>query len=118
MNNQSIGKLGEDYAHKYLIAHNYQIIQRNYHTRYGEIDLITKLGDNIVFIEVKTRTSNFFGTASESITNYKRQNLIKTALKYLQTENFSSWRIDLITVELRKDFSLKLLDQLKNILDG
>ena len=65
--NQSIGKWGEDIAAEHLIQHNYEIINRNVRTPYGEIDIVARQGDITIFVEVKTRTSNKMGLPEESI---------------------------------------------------
>lgn len=105
--NQKIGKIGEKIAEKYLINKKYNIIEKNYRERYGEIDLIAL--DNskkeIVFVEVKTRTNLKYGAGIEAV-NYKKQNhIIKAAKKYLylnKCEN-KNIRFDIIELYICKD---------------
>ena len=82
MRNHS-GKIGEDYAAAMLESGGFRIIQRNYHSRWGEIDIIAADSQYIVFAEVKTRAENHFGHPLESVTAAKQKKVIKTALQYL-----------------------------------
>lgn len=77
------GKLGEDVAAAYLREKGYTILQRNYHSRYGEIDIIAGIGQYIVFAEVKTRRQGGMCDPTETVTPSKRQKIIQTALLYL-----------------------------------
>jgi putative endonuclease len=121
MDRQQIGKLGEDYAEKYLTTQNYQIIKRNYHCKFGEIDLIAQKFSQLRFIEVKTRTSDQFGTPEAALTYPKKSKILKTALTFL-SQNYPnralSWRIDLITVKLNQQNDLQDINHYKNVLDG
>jgi len=120
MHRRNIGKLGEDCACKYLLSKGYSILDRNYHSRFGEIDIIAKRGE-LVFVEVKARTSSQFGTPQSSITRRKIQRIIKTVLYFLNGSTLKSkiiWRIDLIGIELTKNGELKNITHLKNILNG
>jgi putative endonuclease len=95
-------KLGEDNACEYLKELNFKILERNYRKTYGEIDIIAIEKDVLCFIEVKTRTSNQFGSPLEAITYFKLKSLIKTAQYYKMThKNFpESLRIDAVSVTL------------------
>lgn len=75
MDRQTFGKLGERIAADYLRNRGYEIIGKNFRTRYGEIDIIARHGRTLVFIEVKSRSSVKFGTPEESITLDKRNKL-------------------------------------------
>ncbi len=81
MNNR--GKDAEARAARYLETQGLTIIERNYHCRYGEIDLIARDGATLVFVEVRARSSSAFGGAGASITATKRKKLTSTALHYL-----------------------------------
>lgn len=81
MNNR--GKDAEERAARYLEAQGLSIIERNFRSRYGEIDLIARDGKTLVFVEVRARSSNAFGGAAASITATKRDKLTRTALLYL-----------------------------------
>lgn len=125
MNRIFIGKLGESYAENFLQTQGYEVIAKNFYSRFGEIDLIA-LDFNgqfpqLVFVEVKTRTSDHFGEPQESISHKKITKIIKTALHFLNssTKNLPRhWRIDGIAVKLNSDQQVKSLKHFKNILDG
>lgn len=123
MNKQTIGKLGEKYAEKFLISQNYKIIGRNFRSRCGEIDLValdfTK--NEIAFVEVKTRTNSFFGEPEDSVRYSKRVKILKTALHFLNSSTgnrYLSWRVDIIAVKLDKVGKLSIINHFKNIFNG
>ncbi|MGN0114860.1 MAG: YraN family protein [Acutalibacteraceae bacterium] len=76
---KSIGNSGEDLAARYLESKGYDIIARNFHSRYGEIDIIAKNAEYIAYVEVKTRSINSYGLPREAVTLQKQQKIIKTA---------------------------------------
>lgn len=102
MHKQLVGKFGEDLAAKYLKKIGYKIIERNFRIRGGEIDIIAKDGDTLVYIEVKTRTSSNFGTAEESVNFYKLRFLERAAKFYrLQRKSLPEQeRIDVVAIDL------------------
>lgn len=102
--NQRIGKQGEDIAAAYLSNNGYAIVARNWHCRYGEIDIIATMNDVMVFVEVKT-ISRVTNNPLMHITPKKREKLINAVYSYL-AENPSApdnWRIDAVGVILRGD---------------
>ncbi len=80
------GKMGEDLVCTFLEKKGYNILERNFHSRYGEIDIIAKYGDAVVFVEVKTRKNLSFGRPAEYVTSAKMKKIIKTAFIYLNGE--------------------------------
>ena len=76
------GDEGEEIAKLYLQKNGYQIIGENLHSRFGEIDLVGKKGNDIFFIEVKRRKNKNFGSALESVTEQKKKKVLKTAEYY------------------------------------
>lgn len=112
---QNIGKKGEQIAANYLNKNGLQVLESNYYTRYGEIDLIAKENAEIVFVEVKTRSSKKHGEPQEAVTKSKQRNLIRTAQAYLQKHKLENadWRIDVITVMLVAENDVKI-DYIKN----
>ena len=82
MNN--LGKKGEDIAVEYFRKSGYGIIEKNYRTVFGEIDIIAKDKDIIVFIEVKTRADKTFGYPFEAVTKRKREKIRKVALSFMK----------------------------------
>lgn len=100
---KEIGDLGEDIACKYLLKKKYRIIIRNFQKRYGEIDIIARNSNDIlVFFEVKTRTSNRYGTGAEAVGYYKQKRLVKTAYFYLNENKirYDNFRIDVLSIDL------------------
>jgi len=85
------GKVAERQAALYLASRGYTLLVSNYHTRRGEIDLIARDGDCLVFVEVKSRSSDRFGTPEEAITPKKRQRLRWAARHYLMCH---PWALD------------------------
>ncbi len=78
-----LGKKGEDFAAYHLEQIGYTIIERNYHSRYGEIDIIAQKGEILAFVEVKTRKSDEKYTPSEAVTYTKQKKINLTALTYI-----------------------------------
>lgn len=79
----ALGQHGEDRAVRYLESKGYTIIERNYHCRHGEIDIIAHDGGDLVFVEVKTRRSDTDSAASEAVGVRKRSRIVHTAINYL-----------------------------------
>ncbi len=97
---QKLGRTGERLASKHLEKAGYQIIERNYRTRSGEIDLIAMDGEILVFIEVKTRSSNRFGDPLEAVTPAKCRQIARVALEYLSRGGYRGCpaRFDVVAV--------------------
>ena len=97
---QETGKSGEEIASIYLEKEGYIILERNFSCHQGEIDIIAKDKDEIVFIEVKTRTNNKYGLASEAVNKQKQNHLIRTIKYYIYINNYENnfIRIDVIEV--------------------
>ncbi len=81
--NQDAGKLGEDLAVAELGRQGYAILARRYRTRFGEIDIVAQDGETIVFVEVKARRSDRYGTAADAVTSWKQRRIAAMALDYL-----------------------------------
>ena len=114
---QSLGHLGESIAAVYLEKQGYSIIERNCHTPYGEIDLITQREGVIVFVEVKTRSTRSFGPPEISITPQKQEHMRSAAAYYIQQhpELATDWRIDAIAIQMQGDQKQPLLDHFENV---
>ncbi len=120
MNNKELGKIGENYAAKFLITKKYSILEANFNTKYGEIDLI--VFDNsrkeLIFVEVKTRRYTSYGSIYETISYEKKNRLIKTIMVYLESKNkFINWRLDAIVIKLKVNGELEEINHIKNILE-
>lgn len=112
--NKQTGELGEIKAKEYLEKQGYKILVTNWHfSRNAEIDIIAKEKDTLVFIEVKTRTTENFGHPFEAIDQRKIQKIYMASLSYIETEKpkHKNYRIDAISV-LGKDYKI---EHIKNI---
>ena len=111
-----LGRWGEEHARRYLEGKGYTVSATNYRSRWGEVDIVSRLGEELVFVEVKTRRGIAFGTPEESITAAKSQRLIATAQDYLQKNGLeqSRWRIDLISIHLDETGKLLEVNHLEN----
>lgn len=80
--NRKIGVIGEKIAQEYLKEKGYEIIEKNFYCRFGEIDIIAKYNEEITFVEVKTRKQIKYGKAAESVTWCKQNHIYKVAEYY------------------------------------
>lgn len=98
----ALGARGEDIAAALLRAHGYTIEGRNYHCRYGELDLICRHDSAIVFCEVKLRRSAAYGAPEEALTARKLARLTLAAQTYLAEHDLedADWRLDVVAIEL------------------
>jgi putative endonuclease len=111
------GKLGEDKASDFLVKAGYSIIERNFQKKHGDIDIIAKDGDTYVFIEVKTRNSDAYGSPEEYMTPRKIYTLTHSVQYYCYIRKLVNvkMRIDLITLILKSDLDVEKIDHFKNI---
>jgi len=114
-----VGALGERLAADLLRGRGYEIVEANFRCRQGEIDLIARDGECLVFVEVRTKRGRGFGSPEESITPAKRERLIALAETYVQSMDStpSSWRIDVVAVELGENGGVRRLDHIENAVD-
>jgi putative endonuclease len=98
-----LGKLGEYLALDFLKSKGYEIIQTTYRFKKAEIDIIARLNDIVIFVEVKTRSTNFI--LPEKAVNVKKQNLLMTAANQYIFENKlnGSIRFDIISIVIQKE---------------
>lgn len=99
-NSREKGQYYERQAEKYLISHGLTPIERNYYCQFGELDVIMKEGDTLVFVEVKFRKNNFKGGASYALSSQKQAKLKRTIYHYLAAKNLKnqSLRIDYVAI--------------------
>jgi putative endonuclease len=116
---QALGSWGEERAADYLLKLGYEIVGRNVRSEYGEIDLLVRKGEVLVFVEVKARSSARYGLPEEAITPVKQQHLLACAEHYLQAhpELDGDWRVDVISVR-RMAGDLPEIVHFENALDG
>jgi putative endonuclease len=98
--NQEIGRRGEDLAEEYFRNLGFDILTRNYHTDYGEIDLVIEKDKIIIFMEVKTRTGLEYGYGETAVDSGKLEHLTEAAEYYMATEKVDTetWQIDVLAV--------------------
>lgn len=109
------GDWGEDLAAEELEKAGYKIIDRNFRTRFGEIDIIAEDGNTLVFVEVKAKSSVKYGAPAEMITQRKQHKLKLMSEYYVSEKNYKGpWRIDAVTV-LGDELSNQI-EILKNII--
>ena len=97
---QQLGRYGEAYAARYLVEHGMEVLDRNWRCPAGEIDLVLRDGDVLVVCEVKTRSSEVFGSALEAVTERKAARLRRLAARWLAEHRLrpDDVRIDLVGV--------------------
>ena len=100
MNKHEAGLAGQQAAENFLLNKGYEILARNYRLKTGEIDLVAKHGEYVVFVEVKFRTSLSYGYPREAVGHAKQQRIVKTALHYLAQHKLthSDIRFDVVEV--------------------
>ena len=119
-----LGKRGEELAEGYLRAAGCGILATNYRCPWGEIDLIAQDGEELAFVEVRTRRGSAFGTPPESITRKKADHLVATAQDYLQNhvpeseQGDLAWRIDLVSVQMSDGQGSPQIDHIKYAIPG
>ena len=120
MKRRDTGILGEKLAKDFLKKRGYRIQETNYRCPGGEIDIIARHKDYLVFIEVRTKTSREFGSPEESITAAKKERMRQAALHYQQTHDALSqlWRIDFVAVELNQKGKPSRIELIENAVGG
>jgi len=99
-NKRAIGDTGEEIAVRYLENYGYIMIKRNYHSPYGEIDIIASKGEYIVFVEVKYRKNRLYGEPSQAVDYKKQEKIKKTALQYISENEVGDkdFRFDILEI--------------------
>ena len=119
---RQIGDIGERLARVHLESRGYRVVESNYRSRWGEVDLIARLGPVWAFVEVRTRRSVAYGSPEESLTAAKAQRLIYTAQQYLERNALDSaetqWRIDLIAINLGAGSRVLSIHHLENVVQA
>ncbi len=103
-NNKVVGRRGEDIACEYLLDKGYRLVQRNWSTQFGELDIICWEGENLVFVEVKTKIGCDFGNPEEMVNKGKLSQVKRLGELYTIKNNLScSCRVDVVAVVLDSD---------------
>jgi len=99
---KATGAHGEQLAADYLRRQGYEIVARNWRCAKGEVDIIAREGETLVFVEVRTRRGTRLGSPEESITPAKQARLVSVARTYLAETDCAAddWRIDVIAIVL------------------
>lgn len=112
------GKTGERFAARFLRDNGYEIVGANFHSRFGEIDIIAQKGKYIAFVEVKSRGQNSIALPRESVDLSKQEKLRKTALFYLSKYDTKLQpRFDVIEVILDYNNTLVSINHIENAFD-
>ncbi|MFH1540502.1 MAG: YraN family protein [Elusimicrobiota bacterium] len=100
MNQSSeFGKSGEELAEEYLKKIGYEIVAKNFRTRYGEIDIIVKDKKTFVFVEVKTRKDSNYGDPQLAVTKYKQKHLALAAIIFIKKKSLNTdYRFDIVAI--------------------
>jgi len=116
LSGKKLGSWGESIAAEYLVKRGYKIVDRNVRTSYGEIDLVARQEDVMVFVEVKTRSNMRFGFPENAITPRKREHLIEASQTYLQDcpKPIGDWRIDVIAIQSLDSEAHPLIEHFEN----
>ena len=104
-----LGNEGEDMAAAHLVKSGYQILEQNWRFGKEEIDIIARIGDELVIVEVKTRNSDFFGEPHEFVSKSKQNHMIRAANAYVEKKD--------LDVEVRFDVIGIILNQKEQKLD-
>ena len=117
---QQLGNVGEEIAVRELARRGYVVRERNWRCPEGELDIVAERDEALVFVEVRTRRGDHFGTPEESITPAKRAHLIASAQAYLQAHPLEErdWRIDVVAVEMSPRGELVRVDVIENAIEG
>ena len=111
-----LGDFGERLARTHLEAKGYQVLTTLYRCLFGEVDIVARQQETLVFVEVKTRMSRSHGTAIESVTPAKLRAFVKAAQHYLQRHpHDGELRLDLVAIDLRGDGRLVSLEHIEGL---
>ena len=119
MKRKETGDMGEKLARNYLKKHGYRIQDTNFRCTYGEIDIIAEKKDYLVFVEVRTKSSDQYGSPEESVTRSKKEKLIASAMAYMELNKRVNtlWRIDFVAVELDRDGKATRIEVIENAMN-
>jgi len=112
--NQEIGKIGEEEACKYLQSSNYKILDRNFLSQNGEIDIIAKNNEEYIFVEVKTRMSRNYGKPIDAVDKNKQKHIIDATKYYVYKNSLENQNIRFDIIEVYINKSNKLINHIKN----
>lgn len=104
MDNKELGKWGEEKASAFLLKQGYEIIKKNYNTKIGEIDIIARINNILVFIEVKTRRTTNYGTPEAAVDINKQKKIRKVAECFIlnYSQKYETIRFDVVSININK----------------
>ena len=116
---KTTGAAGEVIASGFLKKLGYRILESNFRTPFGEIDIVAKHKGIIVFVEVKSRITSSFGPPYLSVTKLKERHIVKNALFYLKRRRIVNayWRIDIVSVKLNYGRKLESIELIENAVE-
>lgn len=116
----ALGAWGQRQARAYLERQGYTVLEENARLQEGEIDIVARQGDSLVFVEVRTRSGRALGTPEESVTPRKQAQLLRVAQAYLQAhpDAPADWRIDVVAVEGSGQGSARRIALLPSAVEG
>ena len=116
---QGLGRHGEEMAAGHLAGKGYEIVARNWRCEVGELDLVTRDGDCLALVEVRTRRGRALGSPEESITAVKQSRLAALAEAYVQAHDWAGdYRIDVVAIEFDRQGRLLRVDHYENAITG
>ena len=117
MSNWTTGLSAEEVAANFLRKNGYKVLERNFRIRGGEIDIVARDQNDLVFVVVKARWSHKYGLPIESVTPWKLKTLFKTALFYIQNIKWGDkpYRFDVISIDYADDRKSPQIELFKNI---
>lgn len=120
MKRQAVGQRGEDMAVAFLQTQGYEVLERNWRCHsLGEIDVVARRGDWLVFVEVRARRTDAYGAPEESLTPTKRQRMIALANAYVEQLGWQgNYRIDFIALEMDAHGRLTRREHFENAITG
>ncbi|MCK5471718.1 YraN family protein [Candidatus Gracilibacteria bacterium] len=98
---KNFGNTGEQIAERFLRSRGLEILAKNFHAREGEVDIVARDGETIIFVEVKARRNQKFGSAIESVDERKLEKIAAAGERFLQKNSLenSAWRVDVIAID-------------------
>ncbi|MBO5454211.1 MAG: YraN family protein [Clostridia bacterium] len=113
--NKAIGDLGEDAVAKFIRKKHFRILERNYACRYGEIDIIAKRKKELIFIEVKTRSSKAYGGGVSAVNFHKRRNIVLTSQHFMRSIDYNGpRRYDIAEVYINENKEVSEINYIEN----
>ncbi len=113
-----LGERGEKWAARHLRRQGYKILVRRFRTKAGEIDIVCRDGEWLVFVEVKTRVDESLGAPSEAVDVTKQRHMTKVALDYLQLLNYPEIKFRFDIVEVLMEYGARKPDTIRVIKDA